>query len=252
MLVSAARFASLVVLSAASGSAGFSQVPSSGLGWGADFTAAKAALPKSQDEANTMPWGQVWGTFKTVVTERGWGPSNAVPAKFAKYAAIGWTFQENKPVQFNAITGLAYSAKSGLDPTSRTQSGPDRFTKYVSAKCEATFSTADLLSVSYVYRGKSTQDTSGADAADSFDQLVIHAKPNAFEMAEKIDEFENVLAGGTYTWQNVGTKSDTVPVKDLHLPVIGLSEAELKGAGYLLVRILNGNGAKGLTLTAGP
>jgi len=31
---------------------------------------------------------------------------------------------------------------------------------------------------------------------------------------------------------------------------MGLSEGELKGAGYLLVRILNGNGAMGLTLTA--
>jgi len=197
-----------------------------------------------------MAWPDVWKTFKGVMRETGWGPSGAVPAKFAKYAALGWGFEENKPATFNLFKGLAYSDKSGVDPSVRTQSGSDRFTKYVSSKWEAKFSPADLLGVSCIYRGKSTQDTSGAEVADSFDELVIHAKPNAFDITEKIDEFENVLSAGTSAWQNGTTKSDTVPVKDLHLPVMGLSEGELKGAGYLLVRILNGNGAMGLTLTA--
>jgi hypothetical protein len=228
---------------------GFAQAPSSGLGWGDDFTAAKGSLPKSQADADAMAWPDVWKTFKGVMRETGWGPSGVVPAKFVKYAALGWTFEENKPISFNLFTGLAYSDKSGVDPTQRTQSGSDRFTKYVSVKWEAKFSPDDLLGVSYIYRGKSTQDTSGADVADSFDELVIHAKPDAFGITEKIEEFENVSSAGTYTWQNGNTKSDTVPVKDLHLPVMGLSKDELKGAGYLIVRILNGNGAKGLTLS---
>jgi hypothetical protein len=253
MLVTAARrLAIFVVLSAAFGTVGFAQAPTSGLGWGADFTAAKEALPKTQEAANAMAWPDVWKTFKGVMRETGWGPSGVLPAKFAKYVAPGWTFDEHVPASFVLFTGLAYSDKSGVDPSARTQSGSDRFTKYVSTKVEAKFSPADVTGVAYFYRGKSTQDTSGAEVKDSFDELVIHAKPDAFSITEKIEEFDNVSStGGTYTWQNGSTKSDTVPVKDLHLPVIGLSKDELKGVGYLLVRIMNANGANALTLTAG-
>jgi hypothetical protein len=250
MLVATARLvAGFVILGAASG---FAQAPTSGLGWGADFTAAKSKLPKSQGEANAMAWPDTWSTFRNAMRETGWGPSSALPAKFAKYVALGWSFEENKPASFNLFKGLAYSEKSGVDPTQRTQGGSDRFTKYVSTKWEAKFSPAQVLSVSYVYRGKSAQDTSGADAANSFDELVVHAKPDAFAITEKIDEFDNLPSAGTYAWQSGTTNSDTVSVKEVRLPVIGLSKEELKGAGYLLVKILNGNGADGLTLSAGP
>jgi hypothetical protein len=145
--------------------------------------------------------------------------------------------------------GTALAPKSGVSPADRTQSGDNRFTRYLWDDREVKIDPKSLTTITIKRYGKSLSDTAGPDHAQSFDSLTIDATSNAFSLDEKLTEYTNdPSADGTYKWSDHTDSHFTKDAKSLTISFMGLDKDSLNGIGYLLTRTLKSHGADDLTL----
>ena len=226
----------------------FAQDPATTSGLGPDFDAIKQALPKSQAETDQLSWDDYWKLFKGVFRDTGWGQSTVIPKKYAKFLSYGWTMDE-KGVSFTLFDGIAVANKAGVAPGDRTQSGDDRFTKYLWDHKEVKLDPKTVTSIKLVYHGKSTEDASTAPHSQAYDSIILTGK---FSVEDQLVEFDNEKGtDATYAWKEGTDTHTTNDEKTLTISFMGLDQNSLKAVGYMMIRVLTSHGATGIKLEEG-